>query len=553
MGIGATCRMEPLIGRLAVCLFAGAALLLAQTNAYVGSKACSGCHAAIYRSYKDTAMGRSLAPASDWSADVLPAAATVTQPGTNHAFRVFHDPSGWHQSDSEAGVFSAEYPLAYAVGSGTNGITFLLRRGNFLFQAPLSYYSKAHKWDLSPGYEQVDLGFSRAVPEECINCHAGRPSPVPQGAGAFENPPFQELAIGCENCHGPGANHVKSGGKAAFIVNPGKLDRRLAENICLNCHQTGDTRILQPGKQFDDFRPGEWLFDTVAVVNAPPNAGAENSDLLQHFSAMQASRCFRESAGKLSCLTCHNPHVQPKGAAAVVFYRARCLTCHSETSCTVPREKRMAQTPADDCAGCHMPKRNVLEVEHSALTNHRIPARPSEQIAPPRQIESAGLVILDPPGTNSVALSNITLLQAYGELLNRYPEYRDRYSAVLTTLGRESAPSPIAQQALGHQSLLDGQLEAAVAHLTAALPLQQPAVYLELAEALSKLGRAEEAIQYLKTGITLAPFDPVMRKTLILQYINSKAYAEARQQLEDYVSLFPEDSFMRSMLQRVSR
>ncbi len=44
-----------------------------------------------------------------------------------------------------------------------------------------------------------------------------------------------------------------------------------------------------------------------------------------------------------------------------------------------------------------------------------------------------------------------------------------------------------------------------------------------------------------------------MQKTLIVQYIETKAYAEARQRMERYVDTFPEDSFMRNLLAKVNR
>ena len=124
---------------------------------------------------------------------------------------------------------------------------------------------------------------------------------------------------------------------------------------------------------------------------------------------------------------------------------------------------------------------------------------------------------------------------------------------MLNELGREEPQSVIVQEALGHQRFVAAQFDEAISHLTSALSLHQPAIYLELAQSEAKLGRAGEAIQYLKTRVALTPYDPVMRKTLILQYINARAYAEARQQLEEYVSLFPEDAFMRSMLEKVGR
>ncbi len=522
-------------------------------NGYIGSKACYGCHTQIYNSYTKTAMGQSITPASDWKPGSLPAEATVNQPGAALSFSVSHRGAGWQQSESESGVFSVDHPLDYAVGAGENGLTFLIRRGDFLFQAPLSYYSRTGKWDLSPGYEQVELGFNRAVPEECINCHAGRAAPKSTPIGAYADRPFQELAIGCENCHGPGEAHAKSLGKAAAsIVNPSKLSPRLAENICLNCHQRGDARVTQPGKSYLDFRPGQWLFDTAVVFKQPlQTAEQQQADLLEHFSAMQASRCFRESAGKLSCLTCHDPHIQPGKPGQpepVAFYRAKCLTCHEDKSCSLPIKDR----PANNCVGCHMPKRDVLQISHSALSNHRIPARPDEVMPPVSQQEVEGLVVVDPPG-NAMKLSKIVRLRAYRSLMDKNPDYQRRYADLLDDLARIQPQDTFVQAALGDKAYSEGRSDEAVTHLKLALPENLPAVYLELGQALAKLGRNDEAIEYLKKGVDLDPYNSTMEKTLILEYINSRSYVEAKLLMAKYVESFPEDSLMRSLLARVSK
>jgi hypothetical protein len=516
---------------------------------YVGSKACYGCHSDIYKAFKKTDMGRSMASVGDWKADGIPTEASIQQPGNTHVFSVTKSEAGWTQTESETGVFSVDHKLDYVVGSGFNGLTFLIRRGDFLFQAPLSYYSRAHKWDLSPGYEQVDLGFSRMVPQECINCHAGRPSPQSNGSAAYAEQPFQEVAIGCENCHGPGENHVKAGGKKGTIVNPAKLKPALADNICLNCHQAGDARVLQPGKSYLDFRPGEWLFDTAVIFKQPATGTEPESDLLEHYSAMQASRCFRESAGKLGCLTCHDPHTQPAGEQAVGYYRAKCLTCHTEKSCNRPASARST----DNCVGCHMPKRDVTQISHSALTNHRIPARSDEPMPALKQVVQDGVVVIDPPEQGARQLPKVMLLQAYQQMAQKHPEYEQSYLSVLDELEKSQPRDAFVEAALGDRAFTQGQTEEAIEHLQQALPLAKPAVYLELGESLIKAGRSQEAIEYLKKGAGLDPYNAVMQKTLILLYINLRSYSEARLSMEKYVETFPEDSFMRSLLARVRK
>src|SRR6185437_10281143 len=100
------------------------ALAAGRSAGYVGSKACFGCHASIYRSFLKTDMGRSMRMAADLDPASLPASATVPAGSSNRMLRVFHDQAGCHQSEAETGVFSEEHKLQYAVGSGANGLTF---------------------------------------------------------------------------------------------------------------------------------------------------------------------------------------------------------------------------------------------------------------------------------------------------------------------------------------------------------------------------------------------------------------------------------------------
>ena len=206
----------------------------------------------------------------------------------------------------------------------------------------------------------------------------------------------------------------------------------------------------------------------------------------------------------------------------------------------------MAQTPVDDCIGCHMPKRNVTQISHSALTNHRIPAREGEPPPPLKQDEREGVIVVDPPEGRTVELPKLMLLRVYRQLSQKNPEYQRRYLAVLDELGKTQPQDSFVQAALGDKAFSEDLNDDAVTHLKLALPLANPAIYLELSQSLIKLGRNEEAIEYLKKGVEIDPYNAVMQKTLILQFINSKSYAEARILMEQYVATFPEDTFMRS-------
>ncbi len=539
--------------------------------AYTGSRTCAGCHPKIYRDYAGTAMGRSMVLATSAAhLESVPAAASVFNEKLNRHFEVSRQGAALYQSEYELDsggheVFRSTHKLVFAIGSGVNGFTYIVRRGNYLFQAPLSYYARRKTWDHSPGYEPADYGFNRPIAAACIGCHSGQPQPVRDRAGLFGDPAFRELAIGCENCHGPGALHVSERAKGAAskgphpaIVNPAKLAAPLAEDICMNCHQGSDTRVLRPGKDYFDFRPGTPLRDTLAILRIPlKRETAGQSDLLEHHVSMQLSRCYRASSGRLSCLTCHQIHSMPRPTETAAYYRARCLTCHTDSSCRLPRSRRLAR--ADDCAGCHMPKRSVEVIAHSALTNHRIIVRADEPLPDDAFAQTTpdlpDLVYVNRPlSAVQASLPPIMLLQAYGELMEKDPAYQPRYLTVLDQLS-QAPDQPLVEAALGRKMLrgTPEQNAAAIVHLTRAIEMgfTAAAVYQDLAEVLAKAGRTEDAIGALDRGIELSPYAPALYQALALDYINLKRYPEAKRTLERYVELFPEDDFVRGLLLKV--
>ena len=543
---------------------------------FVGSEVCAGCHAAIYQTYLKTDMGRSMSlPSHPDQLARIPSPVTVHDAKLNRYFETFRQGSDIFQSEYELApdgseVFRNTQKIAYVIGSGANGVGYLVRQGSYLLEAPLSYYTKSKSWALSPGYELGDYGFSRTAPAGCIVCHSGLPQPAPGDYGRYHDPPFRELAIGCESCHGPGELHARERAQAApavgsidtSIVNPTKLSAWLADNICMNCHQAGDTRVLRPGKNYSDFRPGTPLDDTVAIFAVPLTPQSPPaSPLLEHYSLMKLSKCFRSSGGSLSCLTCHDPHEQPRLEAAS-YYRARCLSCHTEQSCSLALRVRNQKSPPDDCAGCHMPKRSLTLISHSVLTDHRIVSGPNEpypqsaffQTTPelPDLVHvSARLGVKD-------AVGPLTLLQAYGELADSHPEYRERYLAVLNQLGASDPDNPLVLSALAQHSLDTGTpagREAATRYWSQAIQLGSSAVgdYENLASLLADAGRTSEAITIAELGMKLDPYDERLYKRLAQLDIAGHRYPQALEVMKKDLELFPQDDFMRSLVKKAEQ
>src|SRR6266702_3012838 len=219
----------------------------AADGEYTGSGACARCHKEIYDQFSRTGMGRSMSQVTPALITTLRTSGSVENKNPDLHLEVYARDGKLYQTEFEMGdgkeIFRDTHEVEWMIGAGENGFGGLVKRDNYIFQAPLSFYSKPQAWGLSPGYEFGNYGFNRPILPACIFCHSGRPNAVLEGNGRFENPPFAELAIGCENCHGPGLSHVvaiETGlasyqGRDSSIVNPARLPPALADNICMSC------------------------------------------------------------------------------------------------------------------------------------------------------------------------------------------------------------------------------------------------------------------------------------------------------------------------------
>jgi len=536
-----------------------------QIGGYVGSQVCGKCHAGIFKSYEQTDMGRSLSAVTPSLLEKLNLPATYYDKKLDRHYEVELRNRNLYQSESAADangspVFRDEHQLQWIIGSGANVLGGIVIRDDYLFEAPLAFYTKPKSWELAPGYEFADLGFSRPILAGCMFCHSGRAKPVPETNGRFADEVFSESAIGCENCHGPGTAHLQAVAKPGSyksgdlsIVNPTRLTPEMANNICMACHELGDERVLKPGKAYQDVRPGVPLDDVLSIFLIPPKRESPpQRDHLQHYYAMTLSKCYRASAGGLRCISCHDPHVQPSPQEAPAYFDQKCLRCHNERSCTLSLEVRLQTNPADDCIRCHMPKRDIGFIAHSSLTNHRIPIRPDEAFPDSTFSQTTAslpdLIHLNPaPGKKDVPPPLLTLLQAYGELAADQPTYVAPYLRTLDKLQIAEPNDALVQAALGRRDLKNGKPREAANHLRHALSLGplQAVVYADLSEALDKLGQKEQALAMLRKAIQQDPFNPMFQRTMVFLLIDARELSQAQAAIDRYLQTFPQDSFMR--------
>jgi hypothetical protein len=249
--------------------------------------------------------------------------------------------------------------LDFFIGSNSAGRSYLWQRDGYMFEVPVTWYSRKQIWDASPGYENdSEIRLTRPIEPNCFWCHSSQARPVWGTQNRYGGPPFLENGVSCERCHGPGSEHVKTPGKST-IVNPARLDPERRDAICSQCHLTGAARVERPGRRLVEFRAGDLLSEYVTYFVW--KQGGDDFKVTSHVERLAASACKTASGEALSCAACHEPHTNADNS------QAACLGCH-----------QAAHRQEQRCASCHMPKIRAVDANHGVMTDHRIPRKWSD-------------------------------------------------------------------------------------------------------------------------------------------------------------------------------
>jgi hypothetical protein len=241
---------------------------------------------------------------------------------------------GWHDEST------IELPIEWVFGAGTQAVTFVSRvNADWYLEHAFSYYMPLGGFALTPGQDAIrpkdlreasGLLYKRDDPQHgiagCFQCHATGPVTFDREGTAL----IAEPGVRCEACHGPGAHHVA--GKAKPL-NPGRMTAAGLNEFCGRCHRPPASE----GVRID------WNY--AWNVRHQPVYLSESS-------------CFRKGSGRLSCLTCHDPHLPLNTNAS--FYSNKCGTCHASKPAAC----------SSNCVDCHMPR--VSPQTGLRFTNHWI-------------------------------------------------------------------------------------------------------------------------------------------------------------------------------------
>jgi len=378
---------------------------------------CAECHADIFHTTQATGMAQSFfAPDPSHMIESFPAEFSHSLSGQHfemvqrdgrYVFRRF-------ERDAQGQpIHIFEQRVDWILGSGHKSRTYLFQTpAGELYQLPLAWYSDDRQWGMAPGYDRPDhSGVTRLVRQECLFCHNAYPpgrlsDDVPGRSQTF--PHDLPQGIGCQRCHGPGAEHIQAHRTGTTvttdpIVNPRRLEPALRADVCDQCHLQPSVVIFglrRLDRPVDSFQPGQALKDYLVpldIVDARIPA-EERFEINHHSHRLYQSVCFLQSPGQLDCLDCHNPHQRVAPDRREDHYRAACQTCHSADACVRPDRPELDRS---NCVACHMPLRRTQDVVHVFATDHRITRHVESiesRLAPlkERDAEIDDLILTDP-------------------------------------------------------------------------------------------------------------------------------------------------------------
>lgn len=535
---------------------------------YIEDKSCADCHQELFDAYQQVGMAQSFSrPSADNLLEDFENNHLVHQPSKRH-YEMLRQGDGLvflrYQLDSDGKPINRfERPVDWIIGSGKHARNYAYQtEAGEIYQLPVAWYPQENRWAMAQNFDSAThQGVYHQITRECMFCHNAYPD-VPTGSDAHQSPVvFPEnlpQGIGCQRCHGPGAEHVRVASlenatlekKRESIVNPARLSPQLQNDVCNQCHMQPSTALSGMrhfGRNTYSYQPGQpladYLVDMDVIEKEKPKA--ERFEINHHAYRLQQSRCFLESSDALNCLTCHDAHHSVPQAERAKHYATACAKCHESDDCTLePGGSAHPQgVDAQDCATCHMPKRRTQDAVHVVMTDHLIRKTPMDgsQLAPLQESRpTLQEIVLSLPDAEAgddafelihadamLRLSNYSLAEATNKLENLLgsldpPEIEPfldltmgqlkqrRFAAARRTADQilDRAPNhPLAIEWQGTSLLSLKQSDAAALHLRRAIEItpNRAEAHFNLGFLLLSEGKAEEAIPQLERALELRP------------------------------------------------
>ena len=377
--------MRGLLGALAVLVTLPALAGTATPQAgprpgYVPESQCAACHPQQAAVWKNSKHAKAMQPASP--ATVQGDFADVRFAEAGRQVQFSHQGRRLYVRTEGPDGRPTQHPVAYAFGLRPLQQVLLPQPGGRLQALDVAWDTQRKRWFslqpdgvAPPGSPLHWRGRFQNWNLMCGECHTTAYRKGYDAARDTYRTTWAAPHVGCQACHGPGADHAASARTGATpprpTANPALADAHGQADQCATCHarRTRVVEAAEPGRPLlDSFIP-----DTLRAGLYHPD-GQQHDEVFEYGSFRQ-SRMYQ--AG-VACADCHEPHAGSLRASG----NALCVRCHAPTP--DPRFPGLrakdydspahhfhaAGQPGGQCVDCHMPSRDYMVVH--ARRDHAI-------------------------------------------------------------------------------------------------------------------------------------------------------------------------------------
>lgn len=435
------------------------------TLEYVGSRACSACHAAVYARWQDSQHALAMQVADEKS---------VLGDFTDRRFRHQGVTSEFFRRDGKYMVRTdgpdgelADFEIRYTFG--------IYPLQQYLIELPGGHVQALSvAWDARPEAEGGQRWF-HLYPREsivhddelhwtgrqqnwnhmCADCHSTNVQKNYEPATGTYATTWSEISVGCEACHGPGSAHVALAEAAAAAGEPlaaGGLTAQLDERrgvtwaidpatgtaarskprasereieVCGQCHSRRS--------QFSDgYRAGEPLLDhyqPALLDEGLYHPDGQQRDEVYAWGSFLSSRMYAQG---VTCGDCHEPHGGRLRASADDV----CAQCHAASKyASTNHHFHEPGAPGSACVSCHMATETYMVVDPRHDHGFRIP-RPDLSVT------------LGVPNACTKCHTDRSARWAADAVRTHYPERRPGFQGFAEAFAAADANDPAATIAL---------------------------------------------------------------------------------------------------------
>jgi len=363
-------------------------------SAFVASTTCAECHREEWDAWVGSHHDRAMEEATE--ATVLgdfddAEYASAEDPGTRARF--FRRDGTYFVATLGPDGVERDYPVRYTFGVEPLQQYLVELDGGRLQAFDLAWDTERERWfdvfpdtDEPPGSPFHWSGVYLRWNAMCAECHSTDVHKRYDPSTETYATSWHEIDVGCQACHGPGAEHVRrareghvdGGGSAADAGLAVELRRGAAEaqlDACARCHARRQrlTDAYEHGRPFlDQFRPSR-------LDAGLYHADGQILDEVYVYGSFVQSRMY--GAG-VACTDCHDAH----GLGLHLEGDALCAQCHT-VNAPLERfptlQKKRYDTPEHHfhpvesegarCVACHMPAREYMVVDPRRDHGFRIP------------------------------------------------------------------------------------------------------------------------------------------------------------------------------------